>query len=76
MTPVTPITPVPPVFELEGASFRYQETPALDAVSLAIPPGQCLAVLGANGSGKSTLLRLLAGLAFPHAGGSASRAAN
>lgn len=57
-----------PVFELEGVTFRYPESPALDALSLSIAPGECVAVLGANGSGKSTLLRVLAGLAFPEQG--------
>lgn len=57
-----------PVYELEAVGFRYPDAPALDAVSLAIAPGECLALLGANGSGKSTLLRVLAGLAFPQTG--------
>jgi cobalt/nickel transport system ATP-binding protein len=41
---------------------------ALDALSLAVPSGKRLALLGANGSGKSTLLRILDGLAFPQGG--------
>jgi putative ABC transport system ATP-binding protein len=40
----------------------------VDAVDLAIPAGQFLAVLGPSGSGKSTLLALMAGLDRPTAG--------
>ncbi len=40
----------------------------LDDVSLLIPQGQTLAVLGASGAGKSTLLALLAGLDDPSSG--------
>ena len=42
--------------------------PALDGVSLEVPQGQFLAVMGASGSGKSTLLHLMAGLAMPDSG--------
>src|SRR5689334_1201212 len=41
---------------------------ALAGVSLEVPAGQFLAVMGASGSGKSTLLHLMAGLATPHEG--------
>ena len=40
----------------------------LKGVSLDVPEGKVVALLGANGSGKSTLLRLLAGLSFPEQG--------
>ena len=57
-----------PVFDVRDVTFRYQQVKALDNLSLAIVPGQRVALLGANGSGKSTLLRLLDGLAFPENG--------
>ena len=40
----------------------------LDAVSIAIPDGEFVAVTGASGSGKSTLLGLIAGLDAPTSG--------
>ena len=58
----------PPVFELEDVSFSYEHVPALQGISLTIPAGRRVALLGANGSGKSTLLRLLDGLYFAASG--------
>ncbi|MFI6082785.1 ABC transporter ATP-binding protein [Streptomyces sp. NPDC051217] len=55
---------------LEGVSFKYpdRETPALTGLSLAIPMGSVVALVGENGSGKSTLVKLLAGLHLPDSG--------
>ncbi len=41
---------------------------ALQDISLAVPCGQSLGVIGANGSGKSTLLRIIAGITLPTRG--------
>jgi heme exporter protein A len=49
------------------ACFRAERLVLRD-LSLEVPPGGALLLLGANGAGKSTLLRLLAGLKRPDAG--------
>jgi ATP-binding cassette subfamily B protein len=48
--------------ELRDVSFRYAnaDKPALDHVSLRVPAGQTVALVGATGAGKSTLVKLLA----------------
>ncbi len=44
------------------------ETPALRGVSLEIPEGQFVTVIGSNGAGKTTLLNALSGEAIPDSG--------
>jgi heme exporter protein A len=58
----------PPAIELRGLSRWFGERAALHDVTLTVPVGTTLAVLGRNGAGKSTLLRILAALLRPHAG--------
>jgi ABC-type multidrug transport system ATPase subunit len=54
--------------ELGGVTRHFGERTALREVSVRVPAGATLAVLGRNGAGKSTLLRILATLLRPHGG--------
>jgi heme exporter protein A len=54
--------------ELRGVTRRFGERIAVRDVTLTLPAGATLAVLGRNGAGKSTLLRILATLLRPHQG--------
>lgn len=55
---------------LRQVSFRYPgaDENALENVTLAIRPGESVALVGENGAGKSTLVRLIAGLYHPDSG--------
>ena len=50
------------LLELEGVTSYYGKTPILQNVSLGVPNGHCMAVLGRNGVGKTTLMRTIMGL--------------
>ena len=58
----------PPLLEARGLRRHYGGAVALEALDLAIMPGEFFALLGGSGSGKSTLLRLIAGLEVPDDG--------
>ncbi|OZB61070.1 MAG: multidrug ABC transporter ATP-binding protein [Lysobacterales bacterium 14-68-21] len=58
----------PPVAELVGVTHRYGALTALDALDLAVRPGELLALLGPNGAGKSTSISVLLGLVRPQSG--------
>jgi zinc transport system ATP-binding protein len=57
-----------PVLEADRVSFGYGDERVLDDVSLAVAPGEFVALVGPNGAGKSTMLRLLLGLLEPSSG--------
>ena len=47
--------------QVERVSHRYGKIVALDAVSLALPMGKTIGLVGPDGVGKSTLLGLISG---------------
>jgi len=53
---------------LDRVSFGYPEKSLLNEVSLHIPVGEKIAILGDNGCGKSSLMTILAALQKPHHG--------
>jgi|HubBroStandDraft_1064217.scaffolds.fasta_scaffold00118_40 ATP-binding cassette subfamily B protein len=55
---------------IEAVSFHYpdRDTPVLTDISLELPAGRVIALVGENGSGKSTLIKLLCGFYRPSAG--------
>ncbi|MBA3659965.1 MAG: ATP-binding cassette domain-containing protein, partial [Gemmatimonadales bacterium] len=54
--------------EAEGVSKRFGGVVALEAVSLRVEAGECVALIGESGSGKTTLLRCFNRLTEPDAG--------
>ena len=56
------------MFELRRITAGYGATTVLRDVSLAVPDGSVVALIGANGAGKTTLLRVASGLLAPTSG--------
>ena len=54
--------------QLDNIYFSYKETPLINNLSMNIPYGRKLAIVGKNGAGKSTLLKLIVGLYKPTSG--------
>jgi len=57
-----------PILELLNVESNYGPVQALRGVSLAVPEGQIVTVLGANGAGKTTTLKTISGIIEPRKG--------
>ena len=54
--------------EIKNIFVRYDENPVLEDVSLCVPAGEFLGIIGPNGGGKTTLLKVMLGLVKPDSG--------
>jgi putative spermidine/putrescine transport system ATP-binding protein len=60
--------PAARTLDVEDLTVRYGQAVAVDGVTLAIEPGEVVALLGPSGCGKTTLLRVIAGFVRQAAG--------
>jgi len=56
------------LLKVDNASVYYDKVEAIRDVTIEVPEGQVIALIGANGAGKSTTLRLISGLVRPKTG--------
>ena len=56
------------VLSFQEVTFGYGASVVIDRLTLEVPRGQVLAIMGGSGVGKTTLLRLMAGLVAPQSG--------
>ncbi|HMN72569.1 MAG TPA: ABC transporter ATP-binding protein [Rhodoblastus sp.] len=56
------------MLSVEGLDLFYGDAQALSGVSLEVPEGEIVAIVGANGAGKTSLIRAIAGMLKPAAG--------
>lgn len=57
-----------PLVEIDAVRFGYGANPVLKGISMHIPRGKIVAIMGGSGCGKTTLLRLVSGQLRPSAG--------
>ena len=56
------------MLSVDGLDVFHGDAQALDQVTLAVPAGAIVAIVGANGAGKTTLIRTIAGMHAPRRG--------
>jgi ABC-2 type transport system ATP-binding protein len=57
-----------PAFELRDLTKRFGDVVALDQVTVSVPSGSVVGLIGKNGSGKTTMIRHVVGLLLPTSG--------
>ena len=63
-----PMPPIAGAVDLAEVSFAYGETDVLHDISIHVPAGGCIALVGQTGGGKSTLAKLIARFYDPRTG--------
>ncbi len=58
----------PDIVDIENVTFAYDSRPILHGISLRIPRGKVVAIMGGSGCGKTTLLRIIGGALKPGTG--------
>lgn len=58
----------PDIVEIQDVTFAYDKRPILRGISLRIPRGKVVAIMGGSGCGKTTLLRIIGGALKPTKG--------
>jgi branched-chain amino acid transport system ATP-binding protein len=53
---------VSPILRIDGLNLYYGDAQALTEVSVEVPKGEIVAIVGANGAGKTSLIRAIAGI--------------
>jgi len=56
------------MLEVRGIEAYYGNIPALREISIDVPEGSVVAIIGANGAGKTTLMKTIAGVLRPRSG--------
>jgi len=56
------------MLKTENLCFRYGDSPILQNITLSVPAGEVVTLLGPNGSGKTTLIKCLTGVLQPDEG--------
>jgi phospholipid/cholesterol/gamma-HCH transport system ATP-binding protein len=60
--------PRAPAVELADVTFAYDARPVLKGITMTIPRGKIVAIMGGSGCGKTTILRLMGGALKPATG--------
>nr|WP_308418637.1 ABC transporter ATP-binding protein [Chitinimonas arctica] len=60
--------PADPLVDIDNVTFSYGRRAILKGISLSIPKGKVVAIMGGSGCGKTTLLRLIGGQIKPSRG--------
>src|SRR6202022_4257146 len=68
LSPTRRLDPAAAAIELVDVHFAYDRRAILKGITMSVPRGKIVAIMGASGSGKTTILRLIGGQLKPASG--------
>src|ERR1700688_5300202 len=68
LSPTRRLDPAAAAIELVDVHFAYDRREILKGITMSVPRGKIVAIMGASGSGKTTILRLIGGQLKPKKG--------